>query len=235
VLVEPIISDGGLVIPPPGFLPGVRVLCDEHGALLLVDEVKVGMGRTGMLCAVEHEQVVPDIITLGKSLGSGLPLSAVVAPRSVLNAETATSLLTLAGNPVSAAAGLAVLDLLTQTDLLAQVTQRGDTLGSLLDGLRREHSLVHDVRHRGLVAGIEFRLPDGSPAGAQTRKIVFRAWELGAAMIYVGPHGNVIEFTPPLVITDEQLATAVGCISQAIIDVEAGLVSDEAVAPFTGW
>lgn len=240
VIVEPIMADGGLVIPPSDFLPALRQACDQTGTLLIADEVKVGSGRTGWLLASSADGVESDIATMGKGLGGGLPLSAVVAPQEILAAAPGSSLLTLAGNPVSAAAGHAVLDALTCDDLLNRTRQAGEQLKPLLQGLAQSSPLVNDVRSRGLVAGIELTSEDGSPAGSEAAAAVYLAHQrysegTGAVAYCVGPEANVIELTPPLVISEEQLRHALDILGQALQDVAEGKVDWEELSQYGGW
>lgn len=235
VIVEPILSDGGLIIPGPDFLPGLRRLCDETGTLLVIDEVKVGMGRTGHLLAHQHDGIKADLVTIGKSLGGGLSLSAAIGPKVILDADPGGTLLTTAGNPIACSAGLAVLDILDSEQLPARAARLGGQLATILASLRQKHSLVADVRSRGLVGGVELRRPDGSAARTETAKVVFRAAQLGAVVYYVGMDSNVLELTPPLVIEPEQLERGLRIVSQAIADVEAGLVDDDAISAYAGW
>jgi len=235
IIVEPILSDGGLIIPGPDFLPGLRRLCDETGTLLVIDEVKVGMGRTGRLLAHQHDGIEADLVTIGKSIGGGLSLSAAIGPKAILDADPGGTLLTTAGNPVACSAGLAVLDTLESERLPERAAQLGVQLGAALDDLHRQHLLVASVRSRGLVGGVELRRADGSAARTETAQVVFRAAELGAVVYYVGMESNVLELTPPLVIEPEQLALGLQLVSRAIADVEAGLVDAAAVAAYAGW
>lgn len=235
LLVEPILSDGGLVVPPDGFLAEVAQRCAATGTLVICDEVKVGLGRTGTLHAFEHDNITPDIVTLGKSLGAGLPISAVVGPAAVLDDPPASALLTTAGNPYSTAVARAVLATI-ETDGLVD---RARTAGLRLEqGLRErldDLEVVGQVRGRGLAVGVDLvtdratREPDPELAA----KTVYRTWELGGVVHYVG--GSVLEVTPPLVITDSQVDQAVELLAVAIEDASAGKVSDATVAPFTGW
>ena len=229
VIVEPIQSDGGLVVPPDGFLADLHKLCVRHDVPLICDEVKVGLGRTGLLHAFQHDGVVPDIVTLGKALGGGLPLSAAVGPAAILDSSTASALLTTAGNPACAAAGRAVLRTLAEERLPEAAAAAGDRL---LAGLRKiDDPRIGDVRGRGLAIGVDL-VTDGvtrDPVLAQ--KVVYRAWQLGAVVFYVG--GNVLEVTPPLTISDTEIDLAVEILARSID--EAGAVSDEEVAPYAGW
>ncbi|MFP5345667.1 MAG: aspartate aminotransferase family protein [Actinomycetes bacterium] len=229
VLVEPVLSDGGVVIPPDGALGRLGDLCRQAGTLLVVDEVKVGLGRTGWLHAFLADGATPDVVTLGKALGGGLPLSAAVGPASVLDAAEGSSLLTTAGNPVCAAAGRAVLRVLEEEQLADRARVLGVGLAARLGEIGSRHDAVTVTRSRGLVGGIE--LDDASTAA----KVVYRAWELGAVVYYVGPGSNVLELTPPLVIGEAELERGLEIIDTALADVARGRVDDGVVAPYRGW
>jgi 4-aminobutyrate aminotransferase len=240
LIVEPILSDGGLVVPPDGFLAQLHELCRRHGVPMICDEVKMGLGRPGTLHAFEHDfrqpDVVPEIITFGKVLGGGLPLSAAVGPAEILDNPPAAALLTTAGNPVCTAAGRAVLATITSD----QLPDRAAKIGALLtDGLRAlagspGSERIGDVRGRGLAIGLELVDPDtGERDPRLAAQVVYRAWELGAVVYYVG--GNVLEITPPLVLTETEAGRAVEILGAAIADAVAGRVDEEEVAHYAGW
>ena len=237
VFVEAVQSDGGDIVPPPDFMPKLRALCDRYGILLAVDEIKVGLARTGRMFAFEHGGVEADIVLLGKSLGGGMPLSAVVARREVLDAATGAALFTASGNAVGCAAGLAVLDEIERLDLVARSDDHGHYLHSCLEQALGDVEIVGDIRGLGMIQGVELvsdrasRQPN-QPAAA---KIVFRAWELGLIIFYAGNWGNVLEITPPLILTRTEVDEGVEILRRAIKDVQSGKVSDEAVAAFAGW
>jgi 4-aminobutyrate aminotransferase len=243
LIVEPILSDGGMVVPPDGFLTGLRELCARHGVPLICDEVKMGLGRPGLLHAFQHDGVVPDVVTFGKMLGGGLPLSAVVGPASILDGPAAAALLTTAGNPVCAAAGRAVLRAIEREELPAAAAAAGARLRAGLAGIAAGHGpgghevgcRVAEVRGRGLAIGVDLVTGDGAVHRDRllAQKVVYRAWQLGVVVYYVG--GNVLEVTPPLVITDGEVDRAVEVLGQALADAVAGAVSDEEVAPYAGW
>ena len=239
VIVEPLQSDGGVIVPPAGFLAGLRALCDTHGAYLVLDEVKVGLGRTGLTHAFAHDGIVPDVVTLGKALGGGLPLSAAVGPAAVLDEPTASALMTTTGNPISCAAARAVLALVRDGAATRNAHERGAQLRALLRdyagsdraGARR----VGDVRGLGLSLGVELVVNRASrtPDAALTAKVAYRAWQLGVVAYPV--RGNVLELTPPLTISADTVREAADILARAIDDAVEGAVSDEQVAAFGGW
>jgi 4-aminobutyrate aminotransferase len=237
VFMEPVMSDGGLIVPPPGLLKAIQDRLHPHGALILCDEVKVGLGRSGKLHCFQHEELSPDFVTFGKGLGGGLALSAVVGPAEVLDVAQAFAMETTCGNPVSAAAGLAVLKTIRDENLPERAARIGRKLYSGLERLASTHPLVGDVRGRGLVMGVELVRDRESrePAATQAAKVVYRAYELGAVLYYVGLQSNVLEITPPLIIGEKQLEEALDILDKAISDVESHRVPDEAIHNFQGW
>jgi len=235
--IEPILSDGGVIVPPEGFLRKFAALCREHDILTVCDEVKVGLGRSGKLHCFEQEGFVPDILVLGKGLGGGLPLSAVIAPARILDCASAFAMQTLHGNPVCAAAGLAVLDTIEKENLPDAARQKGQTLRRELLRLADKHALIGDVRGRGLACGVELIEESGSriPAKRETAKLIYRAYELGLVLYYVGMSGNVLEITPPLTITEDEINRAINILDQAFTDISNGLVPDSITEGFAAW
>lgn len=237
VFLEPLMSDGGLIVPPPGFLKALQDRCRKHGIRVVVDEVKVGLGRTGKMHCFEHEGLEPDVVVFGKALGGGLPLSAVVGPKEIMDHAPAFALQTTAGNPVATAAGRVVLRAIQEEGLAANAERVGNAFMQGLRGLGKDHSIIGNVRGRGLAVGVE--LIDGNTGEpvpvVTTAKVIYRAYQLGAAFVYVGLRGNVLEFTPPLTLTEPEVGEALGIIDQALRDVIAGRVSDQDVAPFMMW
>jgi 4-aminobutyrate aminotransferase len=237
VFLEPLMSDGGLIVPPPGFLKALQDRCRKYGIRVVVDEVKVGLGRTGKMHCFEHEGLEPDVVVFGKALGGGLPLSAVVGPKEIMDHAPAFALQTTAGNPVATAAGRVVLRALQEENLAANAERVGNAFMHGLRAIGKDHNMIGNVRGRGLAVGVE--LIDGNTGEpvpvVTTAKIIYRAYQLGAAFVYVGLRANVLEFTPPLTLTEPEVAEALGIIDQSLRDVVAGRVSDADVAPFMMW
>ncbi|BBZ79439.1 aspartate aminotransferase family protein [Mycolicibacterium anyangense] len=236
LIVEPILSDGGLVVPPDGFLARLHDLCRRHGVPMICDEVKMGLGRPGTLHAFEHDGVVPDIVTFGKAIDGGLPLSAAVGPAAILDHPPAAALLTTAGNPVCTAAGRAALKAIVSEGLIDNAATVGAVLADALRGLVDVPGgdRIGDVRGRGLAIGVELVDPaSGDPDPRLAAAVVYRAWELGAVVYYVG--GNVLEITPPLVLTETQALHGAEILGAAIGDAVAGKIDDEEVAKYAGW
>lgn len=237
VYVEAVQADSGDVVPPPDFLPKLRALCDRHGILLVLDEIKVGLGRTGRMFGFEHGDIEADLVLLGKSLGGGLPLSAIVGRSEILDAGTGIALFTAVGNATSCAAGLAVVNAVEEDGLVERSAENGRHLHDCLQAALGGSTIVGDVRGLGMIQGVELVTDKASktPNQAAAAKVVYRAWELGLILFYAGNWGNVLEITPPLIVSREEIEQGVAILAQAIDDVAAGRVSDESVAAFAGW
>ncbi len=233
--VEPIQSDGGLIVPPDGFWRKFAAICRAHGVLVVCDEVKVGLARSGRLHCFEHEGFVPDILVLGKGLGGGLPLSAVIAPAAILDCAASFAMQTLHGNPISAAAGLAVLETIDGEGLAEAAERKGKLLHDGLASLAERHPLIGDIRGRGLACGVELvrDRPSREPARAETARLIYRAYELGLVLYYVGMNGNVLEMTPPLTVTEDEIRAALDILDRALTDFHT--VPDAAMTQFAGW
>lgn len=237
IFIEPIMSDGGLIIPPLGFLKALESRLRPHDVIIVCDEVKVGLGRSGMLHCFQHENINPDIIVLGKGLGGGLPLSAVVGPEKILNYAQAFAMQTTCGNPVCASAGLGVLKTILDEGIIEHTKTTGNFLLNELQKWAHNCSLIGDIRGRGFVIGIELikNKDNRLPAVLETAKVVYRAYELGLVIYYVGLNSNVLELTPPLILSQKEGLQGIEILKQAILDVENGLVPDEKIENFKGW
>jgi 4-aminobutyrate aminotransferase len=238
IFLEPLMCDGGVIVPPPGFLLALQNRCRAHGIQIIVDEVKVGLGRSGRLHCFEHEGLQPDLVVFGKGLGGGLPLSAVIGPRAIMDHAPAFVLQTTAGNPVATAAGLAVLQTIENERLCERAQNIGAALSGALHALAARQPIIGDVRGRGLVVGVDLvknRQSREPVPVTTTAKIIYRAWQLGAVFFYVGLRGNVLELTPPLTISEADVEEGVAIIDRAMTDVANGAVEDRDVAPFMMW
>lgn len=207
VFLEPIMGEGGVVTPPPGYLAAARDLTAEHGALLVLDEVQTGVGRTGTFYAHAHDGITPDVVTLAKGLGGGLPIGACVAVGAAADLLTpGMHGSTFGGNPVCTAAALAVLRTLEADDLIARADVLGKTLAHGIEDVG--HPLVDHVRGRGLLRGVVLTAPRGKAVEAAAR-------EAGFLVNAAAP--DVVRLAPPLVITDDQIAAFVSALP-AILD-----------------
>ncbi|MEI4195315.1 aspartate aminotransferase family protein [Roseovarius sp. E0-M6] len=234
--IEPIQADGGLIVPSEGFMAKLAALCAEFGILTVCDEVKVGLARTGAMHCFEHEGFTPDLVVFGKGLGGGLPVSAVVGPARILDFAQSFSMQTLHGNPVCASAAKAVLDTMRTEGLAAHAARMGDVFMTGLRELSGELPQIGDVRGRGLAIGVELIEDEAkTPAADLARKVVYRAWELGAVFYYVGMSSNVIELTPPLILSEDEAQEGCSIIGQAIRDARDGKVDEAKLAEFAGW
>jgi 4-aminobutyrate aminotransferase len=178
------------------------------------------------------------VVVFGKGLGGGLPLSAVVGPRAIMDHAPAFALQTTAGNPVATAAGRAVLRAIATEGLCARAERVGGVLAGALRAIAGRQALIGEVRGRGLTVGVDLVADRASRAPVPvttTAKVIFRAWQLGAVFFYVGLRGNVLELTPPLTLTEAEAEEGAAIIDQALTDVAAGLVADADVAPFMMW
>jgi len=227
VILEPILSSGGIIIPPLGWLRAVRAVCDELEVLMIADEVITGFGRTGRWFAVEHENVVPDLMSVAKGITSGyVPLSATIARRHLADAFAADSKQenvhpnTYAAHPVACAAGLANLRIMEQDRLVENAEAMGARLVEGLRGALKMRAIVGEVRGRGLLAAVELTEPDGSGRPLDAKRVADldrKAWDRGA-ILYA--RGSVLRFAPPLCITATEVDELVGIAAESIAALE---------------
>jgi 4-aminobutyrate aminotransferase len=210
IVIEPVLGEGGFVPAPPAFLHGLRARCDRYGIVLVADEIQSGFGRTGTMFAIEQSGIVPDLITVAKSLAGGLPLAGVVGRASIMDAPQTGGLGgTYAGNPLACAAALATLDVFDDEDVLANARRMGETIRLALDILRAEYSAqIVDARGLGAMRALEF----SSASDADT--VVEAARERGLLLLKAGS-GNVIRLLPPLTIADEDLELGLEILADA--------------------
>ena len=223
VLVEPVLGEGGYVVPPDDFLPSLREFCDRHGILLIVDEIQTGLGRTGKMWAVEHARVTPDLLCIAKTIGGGIPL-AVVAYRSDLVKELPRGfhLGTFRANALGLAVGAETIRVLKEGSLIEQTRRRGETLLARFRALADRHPAIGDVRGKGFMVGVEFvrdrasRLAWGDRAKAMRSALLAR----GVLMHTSGAWDQVLRFMSPLVIEDELLDRGLGAFEDALESLE---------------
>jgi len=216
ILIEPVQARGGINVPPPEFLPLLRKLCDERGALLVFDEIYTGFGRTGKWFACEHSQTVPDLICLGKALTGGFPLSACIGRADLMDAAWPASngeaihTSTFLGHPVGCALALAQIHEIKRLELVERSAKLGKfLLGELSSIQNSKFKTQNSIRGLGLMAGLELTLPDGRPATELALNAIKKLLQHGYIFLPEGEHANIISFTPPLTVTKAQLAKAV--------------------------
>ncbi|MFJ3056386.1 4-aminobutyrate--2-oxoglutarate transaminase [Herbaspirillum sp. NPDC087042] len=218
IILEPVQGEGGFYAAPAEFMRGLRALCDEHGILLIADEVQTGYGRTGKLFAMEHYDVLPDLITMAKSLAGGMPLSAVNGRAEVMDAPAPGGLGgTYAGNPLAVASALAVLDVMAEENLVARGARLGDKLKAHLNELRSAVPQIGEVRGVGAMVAVEFLDPaSGKPDAEYAKKVQQHALQHGLLLLTCGSYGNVIRFLFPLTIPDTVMDEALGILTAAM-------------------
>ena len=223
-IAEPILSSGGILELPPGYLKALQRKCRERGMLLILDEAQTGIGRTGLMFAFERDGIVPDILTLSKTLGAGLPLAAVMTTDEIAAVCDARDFLfytTHVNDPLPATVGLKVLEIVQRDGLAERATIMGARLRAGLEAIQAEHPAIGDVRGRGLLMGIEFADSPGMAATVVSDAVTDRALELGlsANIVRAGNSGGVMRIAPPLTITEEELDLGVSILRAAIEDV----------------
>ncbi|HEY3489095.1 MAG TPA: acetyl ornithine aminotransferase family protein [Candidatus Deferrimicrobiaceae bacterium] len=218
IVLEPIQGEGGYIVPPDRFLRRVEQICRKHGILLVADEVQSGMGRTGKMLAASHAGIRPDIVVLAKGIASGLPLSATIAPASIMDWPPGAHASTFGGNPVACAAALATLDLL-EGGLIENAAAMGRCLIDGLCILKSEHEAIGDVRGRGLMIGVELVLDRKTKVRAVSgrNRVVRRCFEKGLLVLPAGE--NTIRFSPPLVLRRPQVDAALSIFETALREV----------------
>jgi 4-aminobutyrate aminotransferase/(S)-3-amino-2-methylpropionate transaminase len=223
ILIEPVQGEGGFITAPFDFLKSLRKICDEHGILLIVDEIQTGFGRTGKLFAIEHSGVAPDLMTVAKSLGGGFPISGVIGKAELMDAPVPGGLGgTYAGSPLSCVAGLAVLKVIEEEKLLA----RAEVIGKIItDRLKKmaatnRFSCIGDIRGLGGMVAVELVTDRTSraPASDLTKALVYKAADAGLVLLSCGVSGNVIRFLPPLSISDATLNEGLDIIETTLGD-----------------
>jgi 4-aminobutyrate aminotransferase len=217
IFVEPIQGEGGYRVPPPGFLPALRALCDRYGILLVADEVQTGFGRTGKMFACEHWNVVPDILCLAKGIASGMPLGAIVARKEIMDWPPGSHASTFGGNPVSCRAALATLDLL-EGGMIANARERGRQLKNGLHDLAADFPRIGDIRGLGLMVAADLVNSETGQLDSVARDdIIQRAFHKGLLLLGCGE--AALRFCPPLCISAQQVEIALGILRDVFVEV----------------
>jgi diaminobutyrate-2-oxoglutarate transaminase len=224
VIVEPIQGEGGSIVPPPGFLPKVREICDRHEVLLIADEIQAGFCRTGKMFAFEHTGTVPDIVTMSKALGGlGFPISAVAYKEALNTWGPGAHIGTFRGNVVAYAAGAAAIRFMRQNDLAGHAARLGGELLELLREVERQSPFVGEVRGLGLMLGVEFVKDKATkePAPDLASRVRSLCFTRGLLIEIGGHYSNVARFLPPLVLTEELMRRGAGIFADSVRDLEA--------------
>jgi len=215
ILVEPIAGEGGYIVPPDGFLQGLREICDRHGALLITDEVQTGLGRTGKMYAVEYWGVVPDVTCLAKPLGGGLPLGATLAKAELIDSwPPGAQGSTFGGNPLACRAGLTTLRIVQDEELMPHAVEVGDYIQSRFREAQKELPIIGDVRGKGLMVAVELVNRDGSPARQAIKDLIKEMGARGLALTKCGV--SSVRIAPPLIITKDQADFGVDVITEVL-------------------
>jgi 4-aminobutyrate aminotransferase len=225
ILVEPIQGEGGYLVPPDGFLAGLRELCDRHGILLVFDEVQAGVGRTGRMFACQHWGVPPDIMTLAKGLGSGLPIGAVVAKKRIMERwSRGAHGNTFGGNPLCCAAALATLDLV-EREYAANAAAVGEHFMGRLREMQKRFDVIGEVRGKGLMIGMELVKDRASraPAKELCEAVLHRAFHNGLLLLSCG--ASTVRFMPPLLVTRAEVDEAVALLEASLAEAQGGLAA----------
>ncbi|MFN8082452.1 MAG: 4-aminobutyrate--2-oxoglutarate transaminase [Kineosporiaceae bacterium] len=218
VIIEPISGEGGFIVPAPGFLAAVSAWCTENGVLFIADEVQTGFARTGAMFAVDHEGVVPDLMTTAKGIAGGLPLAAVTGRADIMDSVHGGGLGgTYGGNPVACAAGLAAIDIIESQDLIAAAQRIESIMVPRLQQLAAAHPKIGEVRGRGAMIAIEIVQPGTTiPDAAEAARISSACHQNGVVTLTCGTYGNVLRFLPPLVIPEHLLTEGLDVLAEAV-------------------
>lgn len=217
IMIEPIQGEGGFIVPPKGFLPGLSKYCAENGIIFIADEVQTGFARTGNMFAVEAENVVPDMIITAKGIAGGMPLAAVTGRAEIMDAVHVSGLGgTYGGNPVACAASLGVFETIEEDGLIQRAREVGELLGTSLRALAAKYPIIAEVRGRGAMQAIELVKPGSlDPNSEAMTKVINYCAKKGVLLLSAGTYSNVIRFLPPIVISDELLLDAMSVLDEA--------------------
>jgi 4-aminobutyrate aminotransferase/(S)-3-amino-2-methylpropionate transaminase len=222
IIIESVQGEGGFIVPPDEYITELRKICDKYGILFIADEIQSGFCRTGKMFASQYWDVTPDIVTTAKSMGAGMPLSAVTARADIIESSHVGGIGgTYAGNPVALAAALKVIEVMERDDFAAKANHIGEICMERFNAMKEKYDIIGEVRGRGAMLAIEFvkDRKTKEPAKDETDEIIKACWKKGLVLLNAGVRGNVIRFLMPLVITDEQLNTGLDILEQAVSNV----------------
>jgi 4-aminobutyrate aminotransferase / (S)-3-amino-2-methylpropionate transaminase / 5-aminovalerate transaminase len=217
ILIEPVVGEGGFIVPPVGFMPGLQKFATENKIVFIADEVQSGFARTGKMFAVEHEGMEPDMIITAKGIAGGLPLAAVTARAEIMDSSHVGGLGgTYGGNPIACAAALAVIQMIEDEKLVERAAHVGSILFESLNALQKKYPIIGEVRGRGAMVAMELvHAGTKDPNPEAMAKVIKYCQSKGVLILTAGTYGNVIRFLPPVVITDELLKDALGVLAEA--------------------
>jgi len=236
IVMEPIAGDAGLVVPPEKYMDAIYKLSKENNILFVSEEVQQGFGRTGKWLGIEHFNIVPDIVIMGKSMASGLPLSAILARKEIMDSlGKPAHLFTMGGNALSCIASLETINILRDEDLLEKSTELGNYVMSRFEEMKDKYEIIGDVRGKGLSIGVDLVTDRESKIGNNeaAAKICYRCWEKGIILIFLA--SGVLRVQPPLVISKGQLDRALNIIEESIVEYLSGQIPDEVLDIAKGW
>jgi len=238
LIIEPIQGDAGILIPPRNFMEGLYKLTRKYGIVFIDEEVQTGLCRTGRMFAIEHFGIEPDLIVVGKAIGGGMPISAVIGRREIVDAaEPPTFLLTFSGHSLSAVAAIATIKYAIRERLAERARKLGEYALKRFNEMKDKYEIIGDVRGLGLLIGIEIvkNKKTKEPDRNTTLKIIWRCWEKGLLMMSFGKYGNVLRIAPPLTIELEELDKGINIIEDSIRDVLTGKVSNDVIKILRPW
>ncbi len=236
MILEPVQGDAGIIVPPPEFMCGLKRLCDQYGILFVAEEVQSGMGRTGRWFAIEHWDIAPDVIVLGKALGAGMPLSGIVARQELMDAwELPAHLFTNGGNAVCCAAALANIAVIEEEKLIERAATLGERIMAHFREMQTRYELIGDVRGKGLMIGVDLVKDRQTKERArdEAAKVCMRCYEKGVILSFFS--NSVLRIAPPLVVSDAEVERALEVIEDSIREVQEGRVPDDIIRDTKGW
>lgn len=236
MILEPIQGDAGIVVPPAEFMLGLQDICLRYGILFVAEEVQSGFGRSGKWFAMEHWGIQPDVIILGKALGAGMPVSAVVARQNLMDAwEMPAHLFTNGGNAVCCAAALANIEVIEEEGLVERSARLGEHIMARFRDLAQTYELIGDVRGKGLMIGVDLvkNRETKERARAEAAKVCVRCYSKGLILSFFS--NSVLRIAPPLVVSDDEVERGLAIIEESIREVQDGEVPDEAIRDTKGW